>query len=113
MSDVGELRTETGRAVEPRLVDADPQQAEVDVELALRREQQDVHRVAVGERIEVGRDQACRNENVSGPVTMTKPRSERSTQAPRSRSAIEVGAAASRRRPASPAARARGPRLLR
>ncbi len=35
---------------------------------------------------------ACRNESVSGPVTVTNPRSERSTQAPPSRSAARSSA---------------------
>ena len=38
-----------------------------------------MHAVAVGDGIEIVRHQAWRNENASGPVTSTSPRSERST----------------------------------
>ena len=52
----GQLRAEAGIAVEPGVV-TDTDEAEVDVELPLRRQQQAVHRVAVGHRVEVGRHQ--------------------------------------------------------
>ena len=52
-----QLLPEARITVEPRLV-AHPEQTEVDVELALRGEQQRMHAGAVADRVEVGRDEA-------------------------------------------------------